>query len=493
MSRRRITSVLSVGAAVFTCLCWLGSRPQASSPTGSFSTLVLNHVTVVDPDAAELRRDMAVLIAGGRIQSIAQSTRARLPSDAKVINAAGKFLIPGLWDMHVHTANPKREFPMFIANGVLGVRNMHGRRERVFEWRKRVLDGSWIGPQLILAGPLVDGPVTTSRSAIVVRNPEEGRGAVDQLIRAGADFVKVYDGLSRESYFAIAEECQRRGSPFAGHVPWDITELEAARAGQKSLEPGAALRSGSDAEDEIVKSRTVPNAIEEAMKTNSNFPAVIDAIARNGNKLLDQYNREKAKRSFREFARLGTHITPTLVTMRGGTFIDELDREANPLAAYSPAWERDRWKPDVGIVNANRTPAYINYRKREYAAIEKALAMAQREGVRILAGTDIGTPFTYAGFGLHDELKWLVRAGLSPRNALRGATTYAANFLNLPGGLGTIRPGSEASVALLNGNPLENIENTKSIVAVIVKGKLLDRTQLDGLLAGARGEAAAGR
>lgn len=493
MSHRRIAFALSGGAALFTCLCWLGSRPLAFSQTGPSSALVLNHVTVIDPDAAELRRDMAVVIADGRIQSIAQSTRARLPRDARVMDAAGKFLIPGLWDMHVHTANPKREFPMFIANGVLGVRNMHGRRENVFEWRKRVLDGSWIGPQLILAGPLVDGPVTTSRSAIVVRNPEEGRGAVDQLIRAGADFVKVYDGLSRESYFAIAEECRRRSFPFAGHVPWDVTELEAARAGQKSLEHGAALLSGSDAEDEIVKSRTVPNAIAEAMKTNSNFPAVIDAIAKNGNKLLDQYNREKAKRSFREFARLGAHLTPTLVTMRSGTFIDELNREANPLAAYSPAWQRDRWKPDVGIVNANRTPAYIAYRKREYAAIEKALAMAQREGVRILAGTDVGTPFTCAGFSLHDELKWLVKAGLSPKEALRSATTYAANFLNLPGGLGTIKPGSEASVIVLNGNPLENIENTKAIFAVIVKGKVLDRTQLDELLAGARGEAAAGR
>jgi len=372
MSRHRFTFLLSVGAGVFTCLFWLGSRPRAFSQTVSASTLVLNHVTVVYPDAAELRRDMAVVIAGGIIQTIAPSSRARLPREAKVINAEGRFLIPGLWDMHVHTANPRREFPMFIANGVLGVRNMHGRRENVFEWRKRVLDGSWTGPRLILAGPLVDGPVTTSRSAIVVRNAGEGRAAVDQLMRDGADFVKVYDGLSRESYFAIAEECRRRAIAFAGHVPWDITELEAAHAGQKSLEHGAALLSGSDAEDEIVKSRTVPNAIAEAMKTNSNFPAVIDAIARNGNKLLDQYNREKAKRSFREFARLGTHITPTLVTMRGGTYIDELNREANALAAYSPAWERDRWKPDAGIVNANRTPAYIAYRKREYAAIEKA-------------------------------------------------------------------------------------------------------------------------
>lgn len=493
MSRGRVCFVLSGSAALFACFYWPGARSQAFSQAGPSSALVLNHVTVVDPDAAELRRDMAVVFAGAAIQSITPSARAKLPHGARIIDAAGKFLIPGLWDMHVHTANPKREFPMFVANGVLGVRNMHGRREHVFEWRKRVMDRSWIGPRLVLSGPLVDGPATTSRSAIVVRNPEEGRAAVDQLMTAGADFVKVYDGLSRESYFAIAAECQRRRIPFAGHVPWDVTELEAVRAGQKSLEHGAALLSGSDAEDEIVRSRTVPDAIAEAMRTNSNFPLVIGAIARNGDQMLDRYNPEKAKRTFREFARLGASLTPTLVAMRGGTFIDELSREPNPLAAYSPAWERNRWKPDAGIVNANRTPAYIAYRKREYVAIEKALAMAQREGVRILAGTDTGTPFSYAGFSLHDELRLLVKAGLSPREALRGATTCAAALLDLPRGLGTIKPGSEASVVVLNANPLENIENTKAIFAVMLKGKMFDRTQLDELLAGAREEAAAGR
>lgn len=481
-------------AGLIVCISsWLGPICAGFSQQPASSALAINHVTVVDPSAPTVRRDMLVLINDGKIQAILPSKSSTAPKDARVIDAAGKYLIPGLWDMHVHTANPKREFPMFVANGVLGVRNMHGRMENVFDWQKQVASGSLIGPRLILAGALIDGPTTTSRSAIVVRNPEEGRGAVDRLIRAGADFVKVYDGLSRESYFAIAAEANRRGIPFAGHVPWDVTEIEAVRAGQRSLEHGAALMSGSLAEGEVLQSRAVPNAIAEAMRTNSNFPAVLEAIAKNGNTILERYSDQKAKQSFREFARHGVYLTPTLVTMYSGTFIDELSKKGDPLAAYSPQWEKDRWRPDAGIVGSNRTPAYIAYRKREYAAIQKALLLAQREKVRILTGTDVGTPFTHAGFSVHEELRLLVKTGLSPKDALRSATTDAAEYLKLASGLGTLRLGSDASVVLLNANPLEDIENTTAIFAVVLQGRFFDRTTLNALLESARIEAASGR
>lgn len=382
---------------------------------------------------------------------------------------------------------------MFIANGVLGVRNMHGRMERVFQWRKELADRTLLGPQLMLAGALVDGPTATSRSAIIVRDAAEAKAAVIRLKAAGSDFVKVYDGLSRESYFALAGEAKRLGLPFAGHVPWDVRILEAVRAGQKSLEHGAALEGGSSAEGEVASARAVPTAIAEAMRTNSNFPAVMEAIAKAGNQILDHYSETQALTEFHEFARSGTSLTPTLVTLRAVTFIDDLTKQPDRLVRFSPKWEQNAWKPEAGIVTANRTPAYIAYRKREYAAIEKALVIAKKAGVSILAGTDIGSAYTHAGFSLHDELEWLVKGGLTPREALQSATSAAAAFFHFEHGVGTIKPGSMASLVLLDANPLDDIQNVRKVHAVILNGSVLTRRKLDALLDEAAAEAAAGR
>ncbi len=394
--------------------------------------LAITHVSVVDPDLDRASEDMTVIVKDGRILSISAAQAVKVPPGAAIVDGTRKFLVPGLWDMHVHTAHPRREFPMFVANGVLGVRNMHGRMENVFLWRKQTAAATVIGPQLVVAGSLVDGPATTSRSAIVVRNAVEARVAVRRLRDAGADFVKAYDGLSRESYFALADEAKRVGLPYTGHVPWDVLIREAVEAGQASLEHGAALEGGSGAEEEVVKARTVPTAIAEAMRTNSNFPAVTEAIAKAGNRILDRYSNGRAQDEFAAFVRHGTHLTPTLVTLRSVTFIDSLSKQPDPLIRFSPKWEQDRWKPSAGLVTANRTPAYIAYRKREYAAIEKALALASQRGVRILAGTDVGSPYTHAGFSLHEEMEWLVKAGLTPRNALRAATRGGRTHQDFP-------------------------------------------------------------
>lgn len=466
-----------------------GPGPGLAQP----ATLAITHVSIVDPALPKMLGDMTVLIAAGTIQTISAAKAARIPPGARIVDGRNKYLIPGLGDMHVHTTNPKREFPMFVANGVLAVRNMHGRMSNVFLWRKQTAEGALTGPLLMAAGAFVDGPATTSRSAIVARNAKEAREAVTRLKEAGADFVKAYDGLSRESYFALAEEATRVGLSFTGHVPWDVRILEAVRAGQRSLEHGAALEGGSAAEEEVAKSRAVPTAIAEAIRTNGNFPAVLEAIAKAGNKILDGYTETRARAEFSEFARHGTFLTPTLVTLRSITFFDDSSKQPDPLLRFSPQWERDAWKPESGIVIANRTLAYIAYRKREYVATEKALVIARGAGVSILAGTDIGSPYVHAGFSLHDELAWLVKAGFTPREALQTATTNAAAFFQLERGVGTMKPGSVASLVLLDANPLQDIQNVKKVHSVILKGRLFPRQELEDLLSEAAAEATAGR
>src|SRR5712671_5903193 len=213
-------------------------------------TLVVTHVTVIVPSETSSRADTTVLIAKDKIVEVGPSAKIKVPRGIRVVDGSGKFLIPALWDMHVHTENAERDFPMFIANGVLGVRNMAGVAKDVFRWRKETASGEMLGPQIVAAGPLIDGPEPAHpEHAIPVRNAAEGKLAVQSLKTMGADFVKVYDGVPRDAYFAIAEESTKVGLPFVGHVPGSVRVAEASDAGQRSLEHGAYLSGGSTYEE----------------------------------------------------------------------------------------------------------------------------------------------------------------------------------------------------------------------------------------------------
>jgi hypothetical protein len=181
------------------------------------SQLALTHVTVINPSEKSPNPDTTVLIAKDRIVEVGPSKTVKIPRGALVVDASGKFLIPALWDMHVHTENPERDFRMFVANGVLGVRNMAGVAKDAFRWREETASGKILGPQIVAAGPLIDGPEPAHpEHAIPVHNAAEGRQAVQSLKAMGADFIKVYDGVPRDAYFAIAEESKKVGLPFVG-------------------------------------------------------------------------------------------------------------------------------------------------------------------------------------------------------------------------------------------------------------------------------------
>jgi hypothetical protein len=245
--------------------------------------LALTHVIVINPSEASSNPDATVLIARGRILEVGPSKAVKIPRGALVVDASGKFLIPALWDMHVHTENAEPDFPMFVANGVLGVRNMAGIPKDVFRWREETASGKIVGPQIVAAGPLIDGPEPAHpEHAIPVHSAAEGKQAVQSLKAMGADFVKVYDGVPRDAYFAIAEESRKVGLPFVGHIPGSIRVVEASNAGQHSLEHGAYLAGGSTYEDEAIKQETSgPDVMEEAQRTG-NFSLIPEDIAKKG-------------------------------------------------------------------------------------------------------------------------------------------------------------------------------------------------------------------
>ena len=423
--------------------------------------LVLAHVTVIDVTGGPSKPDMTVVIRGDRISDIGKAGEMPVPPDATVVDASGKFLIPGLWDMHVHWYN-RDSLTLFTANGVTGVREMFG-GSNLLRWREQIAKGSLSGPRMIVASPIIDGPQPIWPNSIASGNEEEGRKAVRKVKQWGADFVKVYALLPRDAYFGIADESKRQGISFAGHVPFAVSAAEASDAGQKSIEHLTGILMGcSDKEtelrNEIVKAKS-PGARSRAQ-----------GVA------LETFNDRKAKDLFERFVKNQTWQCPTLTLLRSSAYLGDQSFRNDGRVKYVPRQLRERW----GLRIANRNDD-VNAKKvfQKQVAIVGAM---QRAGVPLLAGTDTGNPFCFPGFSLHEELALMVIGGLTPSEALRAATLNPARFLGLEKTLGTIEPGKFADLVLLDADPLADIRNTQRINAVISNGRLLDRKALNKML-----------
>jgi imidazolonepropionase-like amidohydrolase len=445
---------------------------QASSEASG--QLALTHLTVIDVRDGTTRPDTTVLIAGNRIQDVGPSTAIRLPKHAQVVNARGRFLIPGLWDMHVHALwdaeRPREFFPLFLANGVTGVREMGGPMPVADQvrWRQDVANGTVMGPRLVIAGPFVDGPHAIWPGSIKVSTAEEGRQAVDALQAGGVDFIKVYSQIPRGAYFAVAEEARKDRIPFAGHVPLEVDVSEASIEGQKSIEHlmGILLHCSSKADE-----------LKADLMRGVNINQLND-------QMVDTYDLEKAATLFALFVKNGTWQTPTLTIRHARPYLQELQAANDPRLKYMPKSIVDSW----GAKDDKRQPANAEVatsRKRLFQKEMDVVGAMHRAGVRFLAGTDTPNPYCFPGFSLHDELAFMVKAGLTPLEALQAATINPAEFLGLSDSVGTIEKSKIADLVLLDADPLKDIANTKSITAVITNGRFLDRAALDGLLAGA--------
>ena len=441
------------------------------------STLAFTHVTVIDMTGAPPKSDMTVVVAGDRITDLGPSGQVRIPQGAQVIDATGKFLIPGLWDIHFHIKETERTFPLFIANGVTGVRNMGGDFQKLFEWRNAIAAGRLLGPRIVSCGPVVDGPRPANPDhAIPVSTAEEGKQAVDFLKRSAADFVKVYDGVPRDAYFAIVEESKKHGLPFVGHIPAAVTMAEASKAGQKSVEHlGTFLEGSSTVETEL---RNWPSPPVK----DGNFSVIPIRIAARGNRMLDTYSEQKAERLLALLAGNKTWQVPTLLAKQVNTFVDEISKVEDPSYRYIPASVREGWSPDKNFFYRYRTPEFIAYQKRLFQKELETVGAMDRAGVPIMAGTD-GGPYTVPGFGLHQELALLVKAGLTPLEALQAATINPAKFLGESDMVGTVERGKIANLILLEKNPLEDISNTQRIDGVVLNGKFFPRPVLRMMLA----------
>ena len=438
-------------------------------------SLVIAHVTVIDATGASPKPDTTVVIVGDRIAIIGKGSQTAVPKSARVVDGAGKFLIPGLWDMHVHL-NYKDYLPLFIANGVTGVRVMWGQPEH-HEWRKEIEAGSLLGPRMKIGSPIIDGPKPYWPGSVSVATEAQARQAVDMSKRYGADFIKVYQLLPRDLYFDIADEAKKQGIPFEGHLSVTITAEEGSRAGQKSFEhlvgvlPAVSSRSG-----EWFKLAQEDFA---AIQTKGKFEELHDSPS--GREMLETYSPQKVAALSEVFKSNGTWQCPTLVLLRMFAYGNEPEFLADPRLKYMPPSMTRSWDP--AKLDGDRTPQDFAYSRKEFQKDLEVVGAMAKAGVGMLAGTDSQNPYTFYGFSLHDELGLLVRAGLTPMQALQASTLNAATFFGMEKDLGTIEQGKIADLVLLDANPLDEIGNTKKIDAVVYGGKPYTRDQLDEMLA----------
>jgi imidazolonepropionase-like amidohydrolase len=426
--------------------------------------------------AGQLLPDMTVEIRGRTIAAMDSGRRVRVTRGARIVDGRGKYLIPGLWDMHVHLSFPPGAaqifLPLMVANGVLGARDMHSFLAPVLSLKRAVASGTQIGPRLFVAGTAVDGPNSYLPGARVVHTADEARAAVRELKAAGVDFIKVYSSLPKDLYLAVASEAKNDGIPFVGHVPYPVTAAEASDAGQRSLEHLTEVDVGTSSDEPAIKA-------EELEAMNQKHGYIPDPA-----RLKSTFDSVKTAALFERFRKNDTWQVPTLSVFYQERQIAEPGFSGNDsLLVYIPKMLRDYWRS---------LPVDIATKILALGAVHSDLVgRLNRAGVPILAGSDCPNPFVYPGFSLHDELGLLVHSGLTPAEALRTATINPATFLGVTDSLGTVARGKVADLVLLDANPLVDIANTKRIRAVIQGGHLFDRRALNMLLAQARTRAAA--
>jgi hypothetical protein len=437
------------------------------------AAVVIRDVSVIDATGGPAKPHSSVVIIGQRITAIGPAASISVPKGAETIDGKGKFLIPGLWDMHVHLWEKQNLFPLYIANGVTGVRDMGSDFQRTNKWRKDAALGKTIGPRVITSGAAVMGPNLSAGKLEVIRitSPADGENAANKLDDQDVDFVEVLSNIPHDAYISLAHRARLLRLPFAGHVPDSVTMEEAIDARQRSMEHLFGILLACSSEEYALR---IARAEATAGKDH-------EALARIAERMFATYDEKKAQALFQRLARFDVWQVPTL-TLRERMDLIGLNKLAeDPNLKYIPASVRKTW--DNPLDNLKKaSPKDLADGERDFTRCLQIVAAMRRANVQIMPGTDTGDAHVLPGFALHDELALLVRAGLTPLEAIQSATINPARFLGMEATLGTIQRGKIADLVLLTANPLTDIRNTKKIDAVVVKGKLLRRENLNSLL-----------
>lgn len=444
--------LLSLGACV-------RSGAVAAIPSPAEVSIAIVGTTVIPmSDGSATLADQTVLIGNGRILAIGARRRVPIPRGARIVDAQGKFLMPGLADMHVHLEyieNPD-VLKLFVANGVTTVRNMDG-RPYIIGWRDRVRSGSLVGPRIVTAGPIIDGAPPARPDNLAVADAPAARAAVAEQAARGYDFIKLYSNLSAPAYEAAAAEAGARGLRVAGHVPGAVT-LERAIASLWSLEHLGDFAAGIAAQG-----GATPGWARRALASPTD-PARLAAMART-------------------LAAAGTWVVPTTVQqdrwLAPPAEVQSWLRE--PSIRNLPASVLDQWRGAVERFSSRMDADDWAMLARARANRLAVVGALHRAGVRLAIGTDTPNPFVAMGASVHLELANFVAAGMTPREALRAATLAPALMLGLEAEQGTVEVGKRADLLLLNQNPLEDIGRIARPFGLVLAGRWFNAEELASL------------
>lgn len=432
--------------------------------------LIIQQTNVVNVKDGSVWRNVSVIIEQDRIIAISSD-----PGKYKgtIIDGKNKYLIQGLWDMHTHTWSSERFFSLLLANGVTGIRDMFGNIDSINKWKAQIASGAINGPEIIASGPIVDGPKPVWPGSVAVQSEQQVAGIIDSLKnQLKVDFIKVYSLLPRQVYLKIAEEARKQKISFEGHVPNEVSVLEAARSGQKSQEHLVGIiQESSDSAAYLLK-------LAQKLITDTSLRSPVAKTKL----MLRTFNRDKLLAVIKELKKYDAWICPTMVVNRNIGLLNDSAFSNDSRIHYMPPGIDAIWKPKNDFRFKNAGAEYFELTRAMFRLHKEIVGLMQKEGIRLLAGTDYPNPYCYPGFSLHDELGLLVEAGLTPLQALQAATLNPAIYFNRTADWGTVEKCKMATLVLLNSNPLDNISNTKDIQAVINKGKLFTKSQLQSLL-----------
>lgn len=450
-----------VALAVSLTACEAAKPPVSpSTPTIARTAFVGVTVLTMEPadDPGAKLPEQTVIVAGDRIETVGPRTAVHVPDGARTIDGHGKFLVPGLIDMHVHLTH-EEQLPLYVARGVTTVRNMWGAPMHL-AWRDAIAKHALLGPRIRTAGPIVDGKDPVHDGSFQALTPEDADRAVALHVAAGYDFVKAYAKLEPAVFERLVERARAAHLPVVGHVPREVGLMRSLELGLASVEHTNTFYDALQADDSPVKGKTDrASRLAWALHLDeSKLPAIAQ-------RFVDRH----------------AFACPTRVVLSSWEPREtQLAKLARPESRYVLPSERAIWEP-------GKEPLPPEEQKRNARDLEVADAIMRelhRRGVPVLPGTDVGNPLLVPGYALHDELAEFVRVGFTPYETLRAATHDAAEALGLGGETGTITPDKSADVVLLAADPRADIHNTTRIEGVMAHGVWIDAHDGEELLAG---------
>lgn len=438
--------------------------------------LLIYNVNIVDVADGSLQKNRAVLIGEGKIKDIGDVKKlSRNVAKEQRINANGKYMVPGLWDMHVHLEGtqlvPDNEalLPVFLAYGITTVRDCASDLGRqVLVWRDEINKGQRIGPTIYTAGLKLEGKNSIWKGDLEIENEKELHQMLDKLDSMKVDFVKITENtLKGDLFLASVKAARTRGYRVSGHVPYDLTINELAAAGFTSIEHATyLLRLGTD--EEAIKDSVISGTLTKA-----------EAEAR----YASLFNQQTATANYKALGAKGMFVCPTLIGGRQLAYLDQTDHRGDVFLQYltkrfvsNYQWRIDRM--------ANETPAQSQQRKDRYQLLLKQMPLIQQAGITIIAGSDAAAlnTYVYPAESLLDELEIFQQAGLTPLQILQSATINGTRYFGVENKTGTVTTGKNADLVLLDQNPLTDVKALRAIYGVVAKGRYYDRQMLDAIL-----------